>query len=663
MRPAAFLPRTRRSRTTRRVGAAVLALPLTAALVVPSVSVAGAQTLPGSSGSSGTPGSSRGSGPGSGTNYLDPGNVPQRSPQKVEKQVLKGLPAGVSVDRVEWISDRWVNVYINSRAMPAGPVKVQILLARDWYSQPSKTFPSVWALDGLRARDDESGWTIATNIAQFYADKNVNVVLPVGGASSFYSDWQKPDNGKDYKWETFLTEELPAVLREGWRTTDKRAIVGLSMGGTAAVNLAERHPDMFSFVGSFSGYLDTTSFGMPQAINYATHDGGGYDAEAMWGPYGSQDWIDHDPKLGIEALRGKTVYVSAGNGNAGRYDTQGVIPGLPANMAAFGLEVMSRLTTQTFVARALTAGVRPITMYRPSGTHDWPYWQFEMTQAWPYIADSLGLPESDRGATCVPGGAIGEGLRTRAEAGQQLGTCTSGEYDGPRGGKIQDFRGGRAFWTPQTGAHYTRGRIGARYGELGGPESWLGYPTSEEIPLVEGGRLVTFEHGNIYWTPQTGAQAVKPDMLEAWGRTGWEKGPLGYPTDQEQDTAGGAVQQFSNGVVTRDPKGATQYVQGLIAKKYVEAGGPGGGLGWPLSGERDVRGGKMSEFENGYIYWSPTTGAHIIRRGPIFDAWGREGWETGRYGFPTEDQKAADGGEQVVFQHGTISVVGGRVRM
>ncbi|MEL4163719.1 alpha/beta hydrolase-fold protein [Corynebacterium bovis] len=600
MRPAAFLPRTRRSRTTRRVGAAVLALPLTAALVVPSVSVAGAQTLPGSSGSSGTPGSSRGSGPGSGTNYLDPGTVPQRSPQKVEKQVLKGLPAGVSVDRVEWISDRWVNVYINSRAMPAGPVKVQILLARDWYSQPSKTFPSVWALD---------------------------------------------------------------VLREGWRTTDKRAIVGLSMGGTAAVNLAERHPDMFSFVGSFSGYLDTTSFGMPQAINYATHDGGGYDAEAMWGPYGSQDWIDHDPKLGIEALRGKTVYVSAGNGNAGRYDTQGVIPGLPANMAAFGLEVMSRLTTQTFVARALTAGVRPITMYRPSGTHDWPYWQFEMTQAWPYIADSLALPESDRGATCVPGGAIGEGLRTRAEAGQQLGTCTSGEYDGPRGGKIQDFRGGRAFWTPQTGAHYTWGRIGARYGELGGPESWLGYPTSEEIPLVEGGRLVTFEHGNIYWTPQTGAQAVKPDMLEAWGRTGWEKGPLGYPTDQEQDNAGGAVQQFSNGVVTRDPKGATQYVQGLIAKKYVEAGGPGGGLGWPLSGERDVRGGKMSEFENGYIYWSPTTGAHIIRRGPIFDAWGREGWETGRYGFPTEDQKAADGGEQVVFQHGTISVVGGRVRM
>src|SRR5699024_12208577 len=54
------------------------------------------------------------------------------------------------------------------------PVKVQILLARDWYSKPNQKFPTVWALDGLRAREDESGWTLSTNIANFYADKNVN---------------------------------------------------------------------------------------------------------------------------------------------------------------------------------------------------------------------------------------------------------------------------------------------------------------------------------------------------------------------------------------------------------------------------------------------------------------------------------------------------------
>ena len=45
----------------------------------------------------------------------------------------------------------------------------------------------------------------------------LSVVMPVGGQSSFYSDWYKPACGKagcqTYKWETFLTQELPAYLQ------------------------------------------------------------------------------------------------------------------------------------------------------------------------------------------------------------------------------------------------------------------------------------------------------------------------------------------------------------------------------------------------------------------------------------------------------------------
>ena len=39
--------------------------------------------------------------------------------------------------------------------------------------------------------------------------------MPVGGQSSFYSDWYAPACGKNgcqtYKWETFLTSELPQL--------------------------------------------------------------------------------------------------------------------------------------------------------------------------------------------------------------------------------------------------------------------------------------------------------------------------------------------------------------------------------------------------------------------------------------------------------------------
>ncbi len=653
------------AKLSRRQRAASLAVPVAIAMALPAVPAAQAQL-----GSSGSVFGSLSSnwGPGSSTSYLDPENIPTRTPIKVTDQDLQGLPEGVSVDRVEWIRDRWVNVYINSAAMPDKPVKVQILLARDWHSQPDRKFPAVWALDGLRARDDESGWTLETNIANFYADKNVNVVLPVGGNSSFYTDWLEEDQGVHHKWETFLTQELPAVLREGWRTTEDRALVGLSMGGTAAMNLATRFPHMWKFVGSFSGYLDTTSYGMPEAIGGAVKDGNGGDATKMWGPYGSQGWIDHDPKLAVDQLKDMTVYVSAGNGNAGQYDEEGSIPGMPTNMAGFGLEAMSRMTSETFVQAAARAGVPVVAKFRPSGTHSWPYWQYEMSQAWPYIADALNIPAEDRGATCTTEGAIAH----RVGEFPQLGACISGEYAGANGGVIQDFRGGRAYWSPTTPdqtARFLWGAIGGLYTEMGATESWLGYPLSEEITILNGaGRFEAFEHGNIYWSHATGAVAVKKDFIDKWGEVrdgngGWENGPLGMPTAPEVENAGGSWQSFQNGVIVRKPNGQVEYVRGAIAAKYVKMGGPMSAAGWPTSGEIPLAGGAFSSFDNGNIYWSPSTNANFIKYGQIFDTWGANGWENGKYGYPTADTaQIPSGGEEQQFQNGTIRLVNGQIQ-
>lgn len=592
------------------------------------------------------------------SDYLQSGPPPERSTLSTEYPDIEGLPEGVSVDRVEWYTNRHVAVFINSAAMPEEPIPVHMLLARDWHSNPDREFPEVWALDGLRARDDESGWTIETNIEQYYADKNVNVILPVGGESSFYSDWQQPNNGKHYMWETFLTQELVPVLDNGFRSNQRRAVVGLSMGGTAAVNLAERHPYLFDFVGSFSGYLDTTSLGMPQAIAAAQMDAGGYDSTAMWGQFGSQDWIDHDPKLGIEALQDKTVYVSAGNGRDD-YGQDGSVANGPANYAGIGLEVLARMTTQTFVNAAGNAGVDVISKFRPSGVHSWEYWQYEMTQAWPYIANALEIPEADRGADCAPVGAIAE-----VTSNGDIGTCVNNEYDVADGeGKAQDFRSGTAYWSPETGAHALFGRINARYSELGGASSWLGFPTSGEKTTPDGvGRYVHFENGSIYWTPSTGAQAIPRDMFEHWGTTGYETGKLGYPTGEAVETNGGLVQEFQKGYVVRTPEGDNHWLTGVIADKYGELDTVNSTLGYPASDEIKINGGAFQEFDNGYLYWSPSTGAHVIMKGAIFDAWGEQGWERGDFGFPVADQAPVrGGGEEVEFENGTIRQINGQI--
>jgi diacylglycerol O-acyltransferase/trehalose O-mycolyltransferase len=95
---------------------------------------------------------------------------------------------------------------------------------------------AVYLLDGLRARDDNNGWDIETAAFEDYYQSGLSVVMPVGGMSSFYTNWQGPAVGNgttyNYQWETFLTSELPAYLsaNKGISPTGN-AVVGLSMSG------------------------------------------------------------------------------------------------------------------------------------------------------------------------------------------------------------------------------------------------------------------------------------------------------------------------------------------------------------------------------------------------------------------------------------------------
>ena len=73
-------------------------------------------------------------------------------------------------------------------------------------------------------------WDIETAAFENYYESGLSVVMPVGGMSSFYTNWQSPAVGNggtyNYQWETFLTSELPAYLS---------ANKGVSPSGNAVV--------------------------------------------------------------------------------------------------------------------------------------------------------------------------------------------------------------------------------------------------------------------------------------------------------------------------------------------------------------------------------------------------------------------------------------------
>ncbi|MFE3543629.1 LGFP repeat-containing protein [Nocardia sp. NPDC059177] len=100
-------------------------------------------------------------------------------------------------------------------------------------------------------------------------------------------------------------------------------------------------------------------------------------------------------------------------------------------------------------------------------------------------------------------------------------------------------------------------------------------------------------------------------------------------------------------------------VSGEVYKKYVAAGGTNSPLGLPEDPqEAGPNGGEYQDFDGGTIYWSSDSGAHIVW-GEIREAWEDNGGANGTLGYPTSDEKDIPGGKQSDFTGGTITWVGG----
>jgi len=238
---------------------------------------------------------------------------------------------------------------------------------------------SVLLLDGLRAQDDFSGWDINTAAFDWFFQSGISVIMPVGGQSSFYSDWYRPAKGNagtvTYKWETFLTRELPTWLAAN-RGQDPfgNAVVGLSMSGGTALTMAAFYPRQYKFAASLSGYLAPSRGLWPTLIDIAMQDAGGFDAVDMWGIPGSPAWQRNDPTVNVNRLVANrtALWVYCGNGVTSDLDTN---RDFGANFGAQYLENITVSTNREFQTKYLAAGGRnAVFNFPPNGTHSWGYW-------------------------------------------------------------------------------------------------------------------------------------------------------------------------------------------------------------------------------------------------------------------------------------------------
>ena len=237
----------------------------------------------------------------------------------------------------------------------------------------------------------------------------------------------------------------------------------------------------------------------------------------------------------------------------------------------------------------------------------------------------------------------------------------SGPAVGILGGTAAAASNCQTYSSPSTGSHNVCGAILVKYQTLGGPSSFLGYPTTDELGTADGvGRYSDFANGGaIYWTPQTGAWSIHGDILGRWLAIGAERGPLGFPTMDESGTPDGVgrFNYFSNGgAIYWTPQTGAWSIHGAILAHWLAIGAERGPLGFPTMDESGTpdRVGRFNYFSNGgAIYWTPQTGAWSIH-GAILGTWAALGWERSAFGYPISDEGASPDGRVSLFQAGRL---------
>ncbi|MDR0793124.1 MAG: esterase family protein [Chitinophagaceae bacterium] len=178
-------------------------------------------------------------------------------------------------------------------------IKCVVITPEAYFKNKKQHFPVVYLLHGYS--DNYAGWVQrAPNVLAAADALSIIVVCPDGGYSSWYFDSPIDSN---YRYETFVSSEVPQFMDSNYRTVQSRSargIAGLSMGGHGAFFLGIKHKDIFGAVSSMSGGVDFTPF--PKAWEIAKRLGD-YDKNKFL-------WENNTAMKLVETLQNKDLAIS-----------------------------------------------------------------------------------------------------------------------------------------------------------------------------------------------------------------------------------------------------------------------------------------------------------------------------------------------------------------
>jgi S-formylglutathione hydrolase FrmB len=290
---------------------------------------------------------------------------------------------GIQLVSSQRLDGRLTELTLSTPAL-ANPTQVRVLLPAGYRRQKPRRYPVLYLLHGAFGNDRD--WTDKGAAQRITAGRKLIVVMPDGGQGGWYTDWVNRGAGGFPEWETFHVGELVPWIDDRYRTLERRGdrgIAGLSMGGFGAMSYAARHPALFSWAGSFSGAVDIVNY-LPVAAIVdleAPVDGGLPGDQFGDRVLAEPNWRAHNPWDLAENLRNTALVIDTGNGRPGPLD--------PPNGSFDPIESGVHEMSASLHQRLLALGI-PHTWndYGP-GTHSWPYWQRDLSEAVPSMMRSF----------------------------------------------------------------------------------------------------------------------------------------------------------------------------------------------------------------------------------------------------------------------------------
>jgi S-formylglutathione hydrolase FrmB len=293
---------------------------------------------------------------------------------------------GISVLESTQINSRLTDFSMQSSVLPS-PVHVRILLPAGYAADPRRRYPVLYLMPG--GFGQTSDWTELGNAERITANAPLIIAMPSDGNGGWCTNWYNGGLGGPPEWETFHIDQLIPWVDASYRTIaarNGRAIAGVSSGGFCAMSYAARHPDMFVWAGSFSGAVSIVNNPALVAViaAEAIADGGG-PLSVFGSPVTNQIvWQASNPVNMAANLQGMGLYLATGNGRPGPLDAPGT-----------GVSLIEQQIYQmnlAFHQQLLALGINHVWNYYGPGTHTWPYWQRDLTEALPLILATFANP-------------------------------------------------------------------------------------------------------------------------------------------------------------------------------------------------------------------------------------------------------------------------------